>query len=102
RPKSELYRELLPLVNSRRVELLDHPRLISQLLGLERRTARGGKDSIDHAPNAHDDLVNAVAGALVAVADSGTEEPMLVAPIVIPKGPDSPGYFPESFWPHRF
>ncbi|MGI4794054.1 MAG: Arm DNA-binding domain-containing protein [Janthinobacterium lividum] len=30
----------------------------------ERRTARGGRDSIDHAPGAHDNLVNAVAGAL--------------------------------------
>jgi hypothetical protein len=102
RPKSELYRELLPLVNSGRVELLDHPRLITQLLGLERRTARGGKDSINHAPNAHDDLVNAVAGVLVAVAENLTEEPELVAPITILKGPDSPGYFPESFWPRRF
>src|SRR5207249_4595397 len=102
RPKSDLYRELLPLVNSRHVQLLDHPRLISQLLGLERRTARSGKDSIDHAPNAHDDLVNAVAGVLVAVSESLTEEPELVAPIAIPKGPDSPGYFRESFWPCRF
>jgi hypothetical protein len=34
------------------------------MVGLERRTARGGRDSIDHAPGAHDDLANAVAGAL--------------------------------------
>jgi hypothetical protein len=39
--------------------------LISQLHGLERRTARGGRDSIDHAPGAHDDIANAVAGALL-------------------------------------
>jgi hypothetical protein len=32
---------------------------------LERRTARGGKDSIDHAPGAHDDLANCVAGSLL-------------------------------------
>jgi hypothetical protein len=70
RTKSDLYRELLPLVNSGRVELLDHPRLIAQLANLERRTARGGKDSIDHGPGgtAHDDLANAVAGALVLAA----------------------------------
>jgi hypothetical protein len=61
-PKSELYRDLLPLINSNRIELLDHPKLINQLTGLERRTARGGKDSVDHAPGAHDDVVNAVAG----------------------------------------
>jgi hypothetical protein len=50
KPKSDLYRDLLPLLNSGRVELLDLPRLADQLTGLERRTARSGKDSIDHAP----------------------------------------------------
>jgi hypothetical protein len=49
-------------------ELLDHARLLKQLGGLERRTARGGKDSIDHAPRQHDDLANAAAGALVLAA----------------------------------
>ena len=63
-PKSELYRELLPLVNSRRVELLDVPRLRAQLVGLERRTGRGGQDSIDHRPSAHDDLANSCAGVI--------------------------------------
>ena len=65
KPKSELYRELLPLLNSGRATLLDLPRLVGQLAGLERRTARGGRDSIDHAPGAHDDVANAAAGALV-------------------------------------
>ena len=65
KPKSDLYKELLPLINSRRVELLDLPRLSSQLVGLERRTARGGRDSIDHTQGGHDDVANCVAGALV-------------------------------------
>jgi hypothetical protein len=39
-------------------------------LGLERRTARGGKDSIDHAPNAYDDLANSVAGVVAALLSS--------------------------------
>jgi hypothetical protein len=68
KPKSDLYRELLPSLNSGGVELLDIPRLQAQLCGLERRVARGGRDTIDHAPGGHDDVVNAVAGALVAVA----------------------------------
>jgi hypothetical protein len=68
KPKSDLYRELLPLINSARVELLDDARLVAQLAGLERRTARGGRDSIDHAPNGHDDVANAVAGALAGGA----------------------------------
>ena len=63
--RSDLYRELLPLLNAGRVDLLDSPRLVTQIAGLERRTARGGRDSIDHAPGGHDDLANAVAGALV-------------------------------------
>ena len=61
---SDLYRELLPAINSGRVELLDNVRLINQLCGLERRTSRAGKDSINHAPGAHDDVANAAAGAL--------------------------------------
>ena len=67
--KSELYVELLPLVNARRCELLDVPRLKTQLLTLERRVGRGtGRDSVDHQPGAHDDVANAAAGALVLAA----------------------------------
>jgi hypothetical protein len=67
RPKSDLYRDLLPRLNSGEVDLLDEQRLVAQLCGLERRTSRGGRDSIDHAPGSHDDLANAVAGCLVGV-----------------------------------
>jgi hypothetical protein len=65
-PKGTLYLNLLPLVNSAKVRLLGSQRLVSQLIGLERQTARSGKDSIDHARGAHDDVANAVAGALLA------------------------------------
>jgi len=68
--KSDLYRDLLPAINSRKVDLLEDARLIAQIVGLERRTARGGRDSIDHAPNAHDDLANSVAGVVAALASS--------------------------------
>jgi hypothetical protein len=68
RVKSDIYRDLLPILNSQKCQLLDIPRLLSQLHGLERRTARGGKDSIDHAPGSHDDIANAAAGALVGAA----------------------------------
>jgi hypothetical protein len=67
-PKSELYLALLPLLNSRRVELLDHPRLLAQLGGLERRTTRGGRDTVDHGPGGHDDLANAAAGVVVSLS----------------------------------
>jgi hypothetical protein len=64
RPKSDLYRELLPAINAQSVELLDNAKLLAQLCSLERRTARGGKDSIDHPPKGRDDVANAVAGVV--------------------------------------
>lgn len=65
RVKSDIYRECLPLPTSRCIELLDHARLTTQLQTLERRTGRGGKDSIDHAPQSHDDVANSCFGALL-------------------------------------
>jgi hypothetical protein len=72
KPKSDLYKELLPLLNSGRVELLDHQRCLNQFASLERRTARGGRDSVDHPPHSHDDCANSVAGALVLAHVSGS------------------------------
>jgi hypothetical protein len=71
KPKSDLYRDLLPTLNAKRIDLLDDKRLQAQLIGLERRTARSGRDSIDHAPNSHDDCANAVAGVAGLLAASG-------------------------------
>ena len=65
RTKAELYQAFVPLVNSGRVELLDNPRMKRQLLALERRTSRTGRDLIDHPPGQSDDLANAVAGVVV-------------------------------------
>lgn len=61
KPKSLLYIDLLPCVNSRRIDLPDNTRMINQLLALERRTGRGA-DIIDHPVGGCDDLINAVAG----------------------------------------
>jgi hypothetical protein len=69
KPKSDLYRDLLPLINSRKIDLLDDTRLLTQLVSLERRSARSGRDNIDHPPGAHDDIANALAG--VAAVTSG-------------------------------
>jgi hypothetical protein len=82
KPKTDLYSEVLPLLNGGRVELLDHPRLVAQLCGLERRTARGGRDSIDHAPGSHDDIVNAVAGAL-CVAAGADDSVAMATPVLV-------------------
>ena len=80
--KSDLYRDLLPLINSRKIDLLDDTRLLAQLVSLERRTARGtGRDVIDHAPGGHDDLANVVAG-LAAMAKRGSYPTLAPAPFV--------------------
>jgi len=81
KPKSDLYLGLLPLLNSGRVELLDHKRLVAQLCTLERRTSRAGKDSIDHVPGGHDDIANAVAGATALAAQAAAHpQPKIVQP----------------------
>ena len=62
--KSELYVDALAKFNSGRVELPPDDRLLVQLVSLERRTSRAGRDSVDHPPGGHDDRANAVAGLL--------------------------------------
>jgi hypothetical protein len=67
--KSDLFRDLLPLLNSGRIRLPRHDRLVAQIVGLERRVSRGRKDSIGHPSHGH--VANAVAGA-AAAARGGT------------------------------
>jgi hypothetical protein len=55
--------DLLPLINSKAVRLLDHERMSMQLVSLERSTKAGGQDRIDP---------NAVAGALVFAYSGST------------------------------
>jgi hypothetical protein len=66
-PCSDLLRDPLPKLNSRQVELLDHPQMIKQFADLERRTAGSGKDSISHQQGGHDDIAASVAGAVLMV-----------------------------------
>ena len=62
--RSELYAEFLPLVMSRRLELLDHRQQLAELRNLERRRGRGA-DIIDHPKGFHDAAANSCAGAAV-------------------------------------
>jgi hypothetical protein len=89
KPKSDIYHDFLSLITAHRIELLDISRISTQLCGLERRTARSGKDSIDHAPGGHDDLANAVAGVLVQL-DLDRRPPMVRMEDVIPGPGDGP------------
>jgi hypothetical protein len=78
--KSELYGDLVALINSKRIELLDNPKLVTQLCMLDRRTGRGGRDSIDHRHGAHDDVANAVAGVAIAcIGKYGNFDPTYAA-----------------------
>ncbi len=70
RNRSELYTDMLPRLNSGLVDLLDLAVLVNQIVGLERRVARGGRETIDHAPDAHDDVANAVALAVWVAANT--------------------------------
>jgi hypothetical protein len=83
--RSEIYLDVLPEFNSNTVALLDNPRLVAQFAGLERRTSRGGRDIIDHAPGAHDDLANACAGALLLAKPRASilDEPIILSCVPI-------------------
>ena len=96
-PKSDLYRDALPLINAARINLIDDKRLIAQLCGLERRAARSGRGSIDHMPGQHDDVANAVAGcASLLAVDSVLEHGDWIG---VPGGWDSVPYFSRSGLP---
>jgi hypothetical protein len=78
RTKTDLYRELLPLLNSGQVGLPDHPVLLQQLVGLERRVIRGGGETIDHGARGHDDAANAAGGALVLAMAGAHRAPVFI------------------------
>jgi hypothetical protein len=65
--RSDIYSNLLPVVSSGACVLLDCPRLVDQLVGIERRTSRT-RPIYDHGPGASDDTANAAAGALIRVS----------------------------------
>ena len=62
KPKSALYTEVLPLWSRGQITIPDYPPLLRELRLLERKTHRGGRDSVDHPPRGSDDLANAVCG----------------------------------------
>ncbi len=87
--KSAIYLEALPLFARAEVELPDHRGLLTELANLERRTARGGKDSVDHPPRGHDDLANAAAGALVLASRATAARPFVAMPVSLVAAADA-------------
>jgi len=79
--KSGIYVETLPLFTARNVELLDIPKLETELRLLERRPRAGGKgDIVDHPPRATDDAANATCGSLWLAAQELTADATQVFP----------------------
>jgi hypothetical protein len=74
--KSELFRDLLPLLNSGRIVLPRNDRLQGQIVGLELRTGAVGRDTISHPDHGHDDVANAVAGAAALPKFGGYDRSM--------------------------
>ena len=58
---SDAHLSLAAAIGSGRVRLLDHPELLKELRGLERRRG-GSKDRVSHRVGAHDDLAAVVSG----------------------------------------
>jgi len=83
--RSEAYLHMLPLFTSGRIEIPDDPVLRSELLSLERRTGRTGRDSVDSRPGLHEDLANSVALAAWA-ANAGAAAPFRVEDLFIVPG----------------
>ena len=92
RPASDIFRDILPRLNSHQVELLDLPRIEKQFVDLERRTARGGKDNISHPPGGHDDLVVSISGALLMCR---TRQPMRISAEMLRLSAIRPGSYEE-------
>ncbi len=102
--RSALYLELLPIVNSGGIELLDDAKLIRELRGLERRRGTAGRDRVDHRPGSHDDRANALAG-VASLLGNVAEIPM-PPPVIIGRGDSTPwlgvplsadDYFPDRW-----
>jgi hypothetical protein len=79
---SQLYEGMEPLLNGRRVVLLDVPTLEQELLGL---VWRGSK--ITHPNGEHDDWANAVAGVVNLVAGNANPSAAMVTSVTLSTAP---------------
>jgi hypothetical protein len=69
--RSELYLEMLPLLNGGRITLPNDEKVIKQLVSLERNVVKSGREMVDHPRGAHDDYSNAAAGAAMLCSEAG-------------------------------
>jgi hypothetical protein len=71
RDKHDIYRDLLPNLNSGIVEFLDNEVLVDEFKSLQRRLTSTGREIIDHPQGQHDDVANSAAGALLDAITQG-------------------------------
>jgi len=71
--KSELYLDpFLGMLNAGKIDLPRQDRAITQICQLERSVQRSGREQITHPTHGHDDVANAIAGAIdLAYSHSG-------------------------------
>jgi hypothetical protein len=72
---SDSYGDFAPLVASKRVTLLNHDRLIAQLLSLESRTGTSGRTLVGPPPKTLDDLACVCAAACVRASAASSYLP---------------------------
>ena len=82
--------DALDPINATRIQHASLPR--QHGYGPPRRTSRGGRDSVDHAPGGHDDVANAACGALIELTGGSTYTLDHVC------GPDDP---PMRLWGYQ-
>jgi len=100
-PKSGLYLEGLPAFSRGTVSIPYHTQLIRELRLLERRTARTGKDSVDHGPSGSDDHANVLFGAMYLLRERPSVDIDIGGIISIDRGPyeglfHRPAYFGQN------
>jgi hypothetical protein len=71
--RSDLYLEGLVLFARGQVRVPSHDVMLRELRLLQRRTAKSGRDQVDHIVGSHDDHVNSVFGSLHLVAQPRAE-----------------------------
>jgi hypothetical protein len=70
---SQLYLDpFLGMLNARKIDLPRNERAINQICSLERSVQRSGRDQITHPTHGHDDLANAIAGAVDLARNSSS------------------------------
>ena len=97
---SDIFRDSLASLNSGKVELLDHARVVAQLCSLERKTTRNGKDVIGHPPGGHDDVAVSVCGAMLLAIVK--RPPMVISKQALENLARMPPYPGSSGWYKRY